>query len=215
MLLEKESSELEARQPATIDSDEEDMVVDASSCIPRRKETARSTRYQNAHSVVTEDQKLVITLLASYYEQYKVLEPIPPKTTEEYLEKLIVKHNANHSVYTIRKMTINSAEIHYFLGKILQEGKGVTINIKRALQHYQSASAAYPDANYRIGYIYESGLNGEKNWLVAKGFYQRAADKGHELAAKRLTWSYSIFNWSSVPDDVTLKRTEASNCLIM
>ena len=97
----------------------------------------------------------------------------------------------------------------------MQEGKGVAVDINRALQLYQLASASYPDANYRIGYIHESGLNGAKNWAVAKGFYQRAADKKHELAAKRLTWSYSIFAWSSVPDDPTLKRTEASHCLIM
>jgi TPR repeat protein len=103
----------------------------------------------------------------------------------------------------------------YLLGKILQEGKGVSVDIPLALKYYHSVSAAYPDANYRIGYIYESSLNGHKNWSTAKIFYQRAADKGHELAAKRLTWSYSMFGSNTVPDDATLSKTETNNCLIM
>ncbi len=213
LLLEKEDSELQTRQAtSTMRNREATHSVELDIfCIPRRREIASLLQ----SPILTESQEQAATLLEFYYTHYEVTCSVSPKTIEQYLEKIIAEHSSNPPVYFIRSVAINSARINYLLGKILQEGKGVEIDIKRALQFYQLANAAYPDANYRIGYIYETGLNGNKNWPIAKGFYQRAADKGHELAAKRLTWSYSIFAWSSVPDDATLRRTEASNCLIM
>ncbi len=143
-----------------------------------------------------------------YYREEKFL-----NITEHYLERLVLESPAN-STHNIETVNTRSAQANYLLGKIFQEGIGVAVNVKRALQHYQLASTQHAEASYRVGYIHEAGLSVVKNSSVANEYYKNAADKGHELAAKRLTWSYSLFT-RGVPDDETLRKTESNKCSVM
>ena len=137
-------------------------------------------------------------------------------TIEQYLENLILNTRATHSVYDLGVINTRSAHANYLLGRIFEEGIGVIVNVTRALQHYQLASTQHPDASYRAGYIYESGLGVSKNSAYAKTYYKNAANKGHELAAKRLTWSYWLSTKKdNVPNDETLKKAESHNCAMM
>ncbi len=205
LLVEKESTASEIREAAS----------------PKLEEKAARERIpaaffsQRTQSALTDDQKTALTLLGFYDAHYGKKLP-DSYSIEQDLERLsIARHPENNSTFMMRNITTHSPQINYLLGKILHEGKGVVRDIPRALQFYQSASTIFPDAHYRIGYIYESGLNGVKDWPKAKRYYQIAADKGHELAAKRLTWAYSMLTGSRVPDDAALRKTEANNCVIM
>ena len=174
--------------------------------------------------------KQPIELLEYYFKHYKE-EKTSTKTTEQHLENLIIASRAKYSVYELGAINTRSAHANYLLGRIFQDGVGVFVNIKRALQHYKLASTIYPDASYRAGDIYEFAFG---NKSVAKKYYQLAANKGHELATKRLTWSYWLFkqiagkcgNSYNILDEEILVdnkvldskpsiKPKSSNCLIM
>ena len=160
------------------------------------------------------DQAEAIQLLQRYYEFYKEQPVVTSNTLEQCLESLILASPVKNVAYHIPVINTSSADANYYLGRIFQEGKGVKVDFQRALQHYQLSSADNADSCYRMGYMHEAGLGVAKNWQTAKAFYQNAADRNHELAAKRLTWRYSMFAWGSVPDDATLRNTESSQCVI-
>lgn len=208
LLIENETQSI--RQPTQVEQE-----VSGFFCVPNRREPNFFSATP-VGSALTEEQRRAIALLDDYYSHYKNEKPAAPSTLEQHLERLILaaaKVN-NNLVYKLQNIRTSSAQANYLLGKILQEGKGVIVDIQRVLHHYELARSEYPDASYRMGYIHESGQGVAKSWANAKVFYQNAADRGHELAKKRLTWAYSVHAWSSVPDDATLQKAEA-NCLIM
>ena len=88
----------------------------------------------------------------------------------------------------------------------------------QAIKYYQRASQHFPDANYCIGYIYEGVLGvGGGNWATEKSIYRKASSAGHELAEKRLTWSYALVSTGLVspPDDAALQAKNPSESVIM
>ncbi len=169
----------------------------------------------------TELYQSPIELLEYYFKHYQEEKSLI-KTTEQYLESLILASSTKYSAYEIEVINTNSAQANYLLGRIFQEGVGVFVDINRALQHYKLASTLHPDASYRIGYIYEFGLGVDKNGSTAKKYYKDAANERHELATKRLTWSYwlstqttRISKEDNIIDDKALREMTCSNCLIM
>ncbi|MBP9727402.1 MAG: SEL1-like repeat protein, partial [Gammaproteobacteria bacterium] len=209
LLLEEAAKDLNERKPARVQraEDLEEIELEGSACMPRRKESTFFSR-TNTHVPLTTDQAQAIGLLEFYYNHYDDEKPVLSDTLDHAIERLLFSKPA----VTIRTDNTYPAQANYWLGKIFEDGKGVTIDGQRALRHYQFASSVNSEASYRIGYIYESGLGVTKNWALAKRFYQNAADRGHELAAKRLSWSYAL--WSGpTPNDVALRQ--ASNCVLM
>jgi TPR repeat protein len=162
----------------------------------------------------TEHYQKPIELLEHYFKHFPKEKSLV-KSTEEYLESLVQNSRAKDSAYDIGVVNTRSEAANYLLGRIFQEGVGVIPNPNRALQYYLLATP-HPDACYRAGYIYESGLGVAKNASYATAFYKHAAKQGHELASKRLTWSYWLSTKKdSVPNDETLKKTESRNCVMM
>ena len=208
-LLLKEEHNDQQRRAVHIVQDYDDDIT----CLPRRKEGA--TYRHNTSTALTKDQAKAIELLEFYCDHYSKDKPILSDTLGHRVEQLMIEHYGDYIVNRVPVITTHAIQANYYLGRIFQEGKGVAIDIQRALQHYRSASTQNADASYRAGYIYESGLNVAKNWPMAKSFYQSAADKGHRLAAMRLTWSYSLFSSSNnPPSDATLLENEGGKCVI-
>lgn len=167
---------------------------------------------QEQKNIAEQNQKPIELL--EYYVKHYSKERLA-QTIEQYLENLILNSPAKDSVYDIGAVNTHSVQANYLLGRIFQEGIGVIANINRALQHYQLATL-HPDASYRAGYIYESGLGVNKNISYAKTCYKNAANQGHELATKRLTWAYWLSTKKdNVPDDATLKKTKSRDCVMM
>ena len=208
LLLKEEHNDQQRRAVHIVQDDDDDIT-----CLPRRKEGA--TYRQSTSTVLTKDQAQAIELLGFYCDQYSKDNPILSDTLGHRVEQLMIEHYGDYIVNRIPVITTQAIQANYYLGRIFQEGKGVAIDIQRALQHYRSASTQNADASYRAGYIYESGLSVAKNWSMAKSFYQSAADKEHRLAAMRLTWSYSLFSSSNnPPSDATLLENEGGKCVI-
>ncbi len=209
LLLEAAAKDLNDGKLAPAQRAEELEEIDLGlNCMPRRKESTFFSS-TNTHVPLTTDQAQAILLLEFYYHHYDDEKPALPDTLDNDIERLLFSKPA----VTIRTDNAYPAQANYWLGKTIEEGKGVAVDGQLALKHYERAVATNPDANYRMGYIHESGLgNVSKNWTIAKGFYKNAADKGHELAVKRLSWSYTL--WSGpTPNDATLKNT--NNCAVM
>ena len=187
-----------------------------------------------AHQQILKTQELLykqpIELLEYYFKHYQE-EKTSAKTTEQHLENLIIASTDKYSAYELGAVNTRSAHANYLLGRIFQEGIGVFVNTNRALQHYELASTLFPDASYRAGDIYEFAF---RNKSIAQKYYQLAANKGHECATKRLTWSYWLFkqiagtcgNSYNVLDEETLVdnkdldskisiKAKSNNCLIM
>ncbi len=161
--------------------------------------------------IVAEKEKEATKLLKFYYEHYTDKKSSLLNDIERVLEKAIMDKAWKASI-----VSTPSIEANYYLGKIFEEGKGVPVNAERALFYYQCAAQSMPDAEYRMGYIHEFGVgNIARNKGMAQTFYQRAANKGHDLAAKRLTWSYSLFSVASDVPDATLAEKKEYNCLVM
>ena len=58
--------------------------------------------------------------------------------------------------------------------------------MESAKWYREAAELDYVSAQYNMGLIYEYAKGVEKNISEAKKWYQKAADKGHEDAKKRL-----------------------------
>ncbi len=174
--------------------------------------------------LIAEKEKQAVYLLKSYYEHYEDKKLHFLNAAEQNVETIINKLHGNVSML-IPQICTQSIEANYYLGRIFEEGKGVPIDVERALYHYRCAGTSHVDAQYRMGYIHEFGIgNVERNKGLAREFYQQAADRGHELAAKRLTLYYSFFSiLSDVSDaalieekkDVPPTEQKKDNCLIM
>ncbi len=170
-----------------------------------------------------EIQKLLKSYCEEYVDnKYRFLHGI-----EQSLEKAIDR-KFNKVDREEKAIQTNCVEIHFYLGIIFEKGKGVKIDVERALFHYQCAALSIPDADYRMGYIYEFGEGGRvRDVATARVYYQRAADKGYEPAAERLSWTYAFFStFSDIPDEAlsankapgangTPSATQEKNCLVM
>ena len=194
-----------------------DIEVNDVDCLPRLRGQGFFPRNTYANSdlpTLTENQQVAITLLEQHYESYSN-DRQRQGTLSDELEALIRKSKPALVNYSLPSINTPIAQANYFLGKIFQEGRGVEIDTVQAVKHYQKASHQFPDANYRMGYIYEAGLGVKKSWSTAKGFYQKAEQQGHELAGKRLTYSYAWFSSGTPPDDAALQAKNSSGCSVM
>ena len=194
-----------------------DIEVNDIDCLPRLRGQGFFPRNTHANSrlpTVTENQQLAITLLEQHYENYSN-DRQQHGTLSDELEALISK--SKPALFNDALPSINTpiAQANYLLGKIYQEGRGVKIDTVQAVRYYQKANHQFPDANYRMGYIYETGMGVKKSWSTAKEFYQKAEQQGHELAGKRLTYSYAWFSSGTPPDDAALQAKNSSGCVVM
>jgi TPR repeat protein len=180
--------------------------------------------YNSDKALIAEKEKQAVDLLKFYYEHYEGEKLYFLNFAEQNLEAIINKSHVNVSML-IPRICTQSVEANYYLGRIFEEGKGMPIDAERALYHYHRAGISHVDARYRIGYIHEFGVgNVERNRGDAREFYQQAANRGHELAAKRLTLQYSFLSMMSDMSDAALieEKKDAprieekkDNCLIM
>lgn len=192
--------------------------IDTIPCLPHRRGQHSQQFFQTSahdraqHPSLSEEQKRAVKMLDDYYKNNSDSNSAIGTTLEAELEKLIKKLCPDLSVYSPVFIETDIAQANYLLGKIYQEGKGVKADPNRAIDYYQKARSQYPDANYRIGYMYEAGVGVRKSWSRAKAYYQEAADKGHELATKRLNWSYSVFGNKTLND---AELEDQKSCAIM
>ena len=156
-------------------------------------------------------------LLKDYCDNYQV-KPNPLilhlNETERHLEASI-ERVVKKQDYFIRKPLHSTARIQYYLGKIYEKGLGVKVHAVQALCCYAlSAEQNDRDGCYHLGYCYEHGIGTPRNWPSAKMAYQKAANLSHALAAKRLTWQYSIVSSFSEVKDENLVSTTDNQCRI-
>jgi|GEM_PF-2858629 len=123
--------------------------------------------------------------------------------------EMIIKSIIITSLYNIENINLYTPKICFYLGKIFEEGLGVSVNLTRAFFYYAaSAEENHLEGIYRLAYCYEYGIGIQKDWTHAKILYQKAAERGHEFAQKRLTWQYSIFSSFTNVNDAELKNNE-------
>lgn len=81
---------------------------------------------------------------------------------------------------------------NYALGLYYEEGRGGAIaNIDKAIDFYEKVDDSYPDANYRIGYIFFKGLgNKMPDSEKAKKYFELAANNGVVIANNYLGLIY-------------------------
>jgi TPR repeat protein len=134
-------------------------------------------------------------------------------STSKSLEKIIVTVQPTVP-YKIGHYLNYTPKVDFYLGKIFEEGLGTPSNLMRAFSHYDaSAKADDLEGFYRLAYCYEHGIGTKRDWSPAKRLYQQAADRGHELAKKRLTWQYSIRSSFTDVHDKELKSNK-EGCVI-
>ncbi|MBY0544658.1 MAG: sel1 repeat family protein, partial [Gammaproteobacteria bacterium] len=164
---------------------------------------------------LTKDQIHAIDLLVFYHKHHQDDQLFLSDNVEQNVERLLLANNRKQLISSLQLNNTYPAKANYLIGRIVQEGKGVDMDNQRALQYYRLARLEEPDATYRMGYLYETGQGVVKNVATAKSLYQYAADRGHQLASKRSSWSYRFFSQNdSVPDDATLMKNKESNCLV-
>ena len=89
------------------------------------------------------------------------------------------------------------------LGQYYENGWGVEVNYKNALECYEDAAEqGFDDAQYNAARLYESGVAGEKNLKKAFDWYKRAADKGHKDAQ----YSAALLYYSGKTGERNLKK---------
>ncbi len=73
------------------------------------------------------------------------------------------------------------------LGEIYYAGKGVEVNIPKAVEHIMAAALkGHIEASYRLGYFYYSGIGVVKDYGMAEHYLKRAAEKDHKEAKELL-----------------------------
>ncbi|SDZ94356.1 tetratricopeptide repeat protein [Selenomonas ruminantium] len=95
---------------------------------------------------------------------------------------------------------LGNGEAMQGLGKMFEEGKGVSLNYRVAFEWYKkSVDAGYISAMVDIGLIYEDGKGVSKNYAEACHWYKMAADKGNACAMRLIGRLY--FNGNGVTKD--------------
>ena len=68
------------------------------------------------------------------------------------------------------------------LAYLFQHGKGLSLDLNRAVQWYQRAAAEdFVPAQYQLGQLYDSGT-GVQNSVLAEVYFRKAAERGHREA---------------------------------
>lgn len=76
------------------------------------------------------------------------------------------------------------------LGDLYRKGCGnVKPSLEKAFEAYQLSTDPY--AHYRIGQAYEEGWTGVQDMTLAMKWYRQAAEEGHHLAIKRMSFTHS------------------------
>lgn len=81
-----------------------------------------------------------------------------------------------------------------WLAELYQTGQGAELNIKKAVELYQTAADKGSDiAQVRLGSLYENGFEGQKpDYKKAADFYAKASAKGNASAKGRLGYLYEM-----------------------
>ena len=90
-----------------------------------------------------------------------------------------LKYNKEAARLNVLKAQLALADAYYY-------GKDVTQSYKTSLKWYKlAAQQGCVEAQHRVGEMYRDGLGvAKKNTNKALGWFQKAADKGHELATR-------------------------------
>ena len=79
------------------------------------------------------------------------------------------------------------APAQYNLGITYENGHGVDVNYKKAIEWYEKAAKqGYADAQYNLGLIHEFGYGVDQSDSMAMRWFAKAAAQGHEQAQDRV-----------------------------
>lgn len=205
-------------------------LLDHEASTPQELTQARA-HYEHCHEYILEAKLRLATLLLQEFSELSNAERLLKDYCDHYQSKsnplinnlneterclaMSIEKVVNRQDYLIRRPLHSTARIQYYLGKIYTKGLGVKMNAVQALCCYAlSAEQHDRDGCYHLGYCYEHGIGTPRNWSSAKMAYQKAANLGHALAVKRLTWQYSIISSFSEVKDENLVLTTDNQCRI-
>ena len=78
-----------------------------------------------------------------------------------------------------------NAESQNRLGYLYENGKGVEVNYKKAVEWYlKAAEKGEPAAQFNLGVMYRKGRGVQKNDKIARNWYEKAAKQGHPIAER-------------------------------
>ncbi|MEE2931842.1 MAG: hypothetical protein VX941_00270 [Pseudomonadota bacterium] len=78
-----------------------------------------------------------------------------------------------------------NAESQNRLGFLYENGKGVKLNYKKAVEWYlKAAEKGEPAAQFNLGVMYRKGRGVQKNDKIARNWYEKAAKQGHPIAER-------------------------------
>ena len=78
-----------------------------------------------------------------------------------------------------------NAESQNRLGYLYENGKGVELDYKKAVEWYlKAAEKGEPAAQFNLGVMYRKGRGVQKNDKIARNWYEKAAKQGHPIAER-------------------------------
>ncbi len=152
--------------------------------VRKNEDIAAKWRSLTAGEAVTEE------FLASVAEAPEP--PIPPADDGEELYRAARRCMAENdaegaAVFYRRAAELGHAKAQCSYGKCLYQGAGVEQNNAQAFWWFMKAAAQGLDiAEYNLGVMYLKGVHVQKDKLAAAEHFKKAADSGHEDAAKLL-----------------------------
>ncbi len=196
--------------------------------------------YQSIESVYYFAKYRLACLLIKKNSEYEKIIALLQEYTIQYKENLLPSHLSQATVPTFSNKSNfavayidhplnieledrkNYIDAEYRLGYFHEKGLGVQRNVLKARDHYKlAAEEKHPASLYAIGLLCEIGDLGEHNRSRAQGFYQKAAELGHPLAAKRISFSYTLsrrlqglLSSNQAPSDDDLNQPD-KKCLVM
>ncbi len=110
----------------------------------------------------------------------------------ESVRKIIDELVATHPIFLLKKRAEQGdLEAHCMLGKCYADGKGVTQDLRRAVEWYQrAASHGFSDAQFSLGRCCLHGRGVEVDHREAMEWFRRAAEQGHVEAMFHLGKCY-------------------------
>lgn len=90
--------------------------------------------------------------------------------------------------YLFRACEKNSPIAMFLIGECYRYGRGIDADRVIAVDYYRKAAElSYADAQFELGYCYWMGIGGlPQSIRIARKYWQRAANQGHEEAAEKL-----------------------------
>lgn len=108
------------------------------------------------------------------------------------------------------RISVYAPKFSYFAAKMSEEGVGTEKNMQRAMALYQiAAEMGNSDAQNRLGEIYQDGLSGERNEVLAHVWFSIAA-KDYRSALKKRNDLRAKLSSDEVAESVNLIQTYTS-----